>query len=195
MFGVRCCCRGARLPACFEWRVWCRVAALPTCLAISFPVFRTCRPPGRGRRVRYGELRSPSCTPFHPPGAPLPWLSYPLETPGLRFDSGRVLESRPSSFGLNVGTRRGLQGRACPGKELRKAPRLCWSFRPVCWGQVVATRRIPFRSAFRESSPEWVPGSSSLPESRVQRAIALREHFDLGALMRYSPVVKSGSGR
>ena len=55
-----------------------RGARLPACLAISFPVFRTCRPPGRGRRVRYGELRSPSCTPFHPPGAPLPWLSYLL---------------------------------------------------------------------------------------------------------------------
>jgi len=23
--------------------------------------------------VRYGKLRFPSCTPFHPPGAPLPW--------------------------------------------------------------------------------------------------------------------------
>ena len=67
----------------------CQSAALSTCLAISFPVFRTCRPPGRGRRVRYGKLRFPSCTPFHPPGAPLPWLSYllgprsgPVDFPG-----------------------------------------------------------------------------------------------------------------
>ena len=34
------------------------------CLKLSLP--------DRGRRVRYGKLRFPSCTPFHPPGAPLP---------------------------------------------------------------------------------------------------------------------------
>ena len=43
------------------------------------------RPPGRGRRVRYGKLRFPSCTPFHPPGTPLPWLSHPLFATRLRL--------------------------------------------------------------------------------------------------------------
>jgi len=60
--------------------------------------------------------------------------------------------------------------------------------------QVVATRRIPFRSAFGESFPEWVPDSSSLPSSRVQRAIALREHFGLSALTPHSPAESHGSG-
>ena len=50
-----------------------RYLPLPACsseLVLPSPVLST---PCRGRRVRYGELRSPSCTPFHPPGAPLPW--------------------------------------------------------------------------------------------------------------------------
>jgi len=46
----------------------CRVPALPACLAISFPAFRTCRPPGRGRRVLLGAA-APRSTPFQPPPA------------------------------------------------------------------------------------------------------------------------------
>ena len=46
---------------------------LPFCSPkVSLP-FLVVSPPDRGRRVRYGKLRFPSCTPFHPPGAPLPF--------------------------------------------------------------------------------------------------------------------------
>ena len=67
----------------FRGRVWRKEEAaragsvgaprLSECLPEVSLTFSVVSLPDGGRRVRYGELRSPSCTPFHPPGAPLPW--------------------------------------------------------------------------------------------------------------------------
>ena len=52
--------------------------------------------PDRGRRVRYGKLRFPSCTPFHPPGAPLPLaLSSTVTCQKTFFDKLPVSKTTP----------------------------------------------------------------------------------------------------
>ena len=103
--------------------VWVVPRGLPACLPeVNLPCLKM-SPPDRGRRARYGKLRFPSCAPFHPPGPPLPWLPHPLfATRPSASPAGVFSESRPSSFGIAVGTRSGLQGCACPGKSFEKFP-------------------------------------------------------------------------
>ena len=115
--------RGVKLSACSSKRV------------LPFLVVST---PCRGRRVRYGKLRFPSCTPFHPPGAPLPFgiATRRIPTPSTFWE--KVLVSVPvgSFFRLSRGlcalTQKECQGKphwlearasidACPGDELRQA--------------------------------------------------------------------------
>ena len=90
-----------------SWPGGSRPAWLKVCL--TFLVVST---PCRGRRARYGKLRFPSCAPFHPPGTPLPLaLASTLRDPASASPFAVSSESRPSSFGMDVGTRLGLQGR------------------------------------------------------------------------------------
>ena len=73
--------------------------------------------PDRGRRVRYGKLRFPSCTPFHPPGAPLPsaLATRRIPTPSTFWE--KVLVSVPvgSFFHVSLGSC-ALTRRKCQGK-------------------------------------------------------------------------------
>ena len=117
-------------------------------MAISFPVFRTCRPPGRGRRVRYGELRSPSCTPFHPPGAPLPWLSYLLGPRSGPVDfqgkSTRATSRSASATTTFLRAWHVLEGglQALCFREKSFAPPARWTELSAAKGRAVA-RRLP----------------------------------------------------
>jgi hypothetical protein len=71
---------------------FCRRATLPECLPKVSLTFLVVSPPDWGRRVRYGKLRFPSCTPFHPPGAPLPFClaTRRIPTPHGLWERPRV---------------------------------------------------------------------------------------------------------
>ena len=69
-----------------------------------------------------GNCVSPPAPPSIPPDHPFLGSRIHSSSHGFGFACAVSSESRPASFGMNAGTRRGLQGRACPGKSFEKFP-------------------------------------------------------------------------
>ena len=106
----------------------CRGATLSACLPQVSLTFLVVSLPDGGRRARYGKLRFPSCAPFHPPGPPLPWLSYllgPRSGPVSFWEKLTRATSRSAIaitliLRARLALRGGLQGVLCPGEVLRQ---------------------------------------------------------------------------
>ena len=69
-----------------------------------------------------GNCVSPPAPPSIPPEHPFLGSRIHSSSHGFGFASAVSSESRPLSFGMDVGTQRGLQGKAYPGKSFEKFP-------------------------------------------------------------------------
>ena len=82
-----------------------------------------------------GNCVSPPAPPSIPPDHPFLGSRIHSSSHGFGFACAVSSESRPASFGMDVGTRRGVQGKACPGEVLREVPGEKRGYRPAGRGQ------------------------------------------------------------
>ena len=82
-----------------------------------------------------GNCVSPPAPPSIPPDHPFLGSRIHSSSHGFGFACAVSSESRPSSFGMDVGTRRGLQGWTCPKKSFGKFPAGSEAFDPRAGGR------------------------------------------------------------